>query len=144
MFVFDIMHHLNFYLFPSALRQGHNLLQLTSNIRKLALLQLGLPENRIRIIESMLDPPVFLDVVQVDEATRVGVAMGCGEDASAAEFEGFVVFEVVFVVGVQHAVGECLARAHAEEVACEARAVAVDVVEGGAFLGGYAGAHCSL
>jgi len=120
------------------------LLQRTSNIRELALLKLRLPENRIRIVEAVLDPAVFLDVVQVDETTRVRVAMGSSKNTPPAQLEGLVVFQFVLVLCVEHTVGEGLSGADTEKVAGEARAVAVDVVESGAFLRGYACAHCSL
>jgi hypothetical protein len=45
------------------------------------------------------------------------------------------------VLGVQHTVCECLAGAHTEEVAGEACAVGVDVVESRSFFWGDTGAH---
>lgn len=119
-------------------------IQPTSNIRKLSLLQLILPENRRRIPEPMLDPPILFDMIQVDEPSGIGIPVRGGEDTAAAELEGFVFGEVVAVFGVEDAVGEGLAGADTEEVAREAGAVVVDVVEGGAFLGGDAGAHGTL
>ena len=44
-------------------------IQLTSNIRKLPLLQLVLPEYGVRISESMFDPPFLLDMVKIDESS---------------------------------------------------------------------------
>ena len=38
-------------------------LQGTRDIRKLALLQLSLPEDRIGVHETVLNPPILLDVV---------------------------------------------------------------------------------
>jgi hypothetical protein len=124
--------------------EASHLIQLTRNIRELALLQLGLPENRIRVAEAMLDPSVLLDMVQVDETTRVRVTMGSCQNTPSAKLERRVVFEIVLVFSVQYTVGKRLTGSDTEEVAGKARAVAVDVVEGGAFLGGYAGAHGSL
>lgn len=70
--------------------------------------------------------------------------MGSGQDAAPAELQSCFLFEVVRVLGIEHPVGEGLTGADAEEVAGEARAVGVDVVEGWAFLWGYAGAHRAL
>ena len=119
-------------------------LHLRRNIRELALLQLRLPKDRVHIIEPVLDPSVLLDMIQVYETAGVGVAVHGGEDGAAAQLERFLVRQVVAVLCVEDAVGEGLAGADAEEVAAEAGAVAVDVVEGGAFLGGDAGAHGAL
>jgi hypothetical protein len=52
-----------------------DLLHLRCYVGKLALLQLSLPENGVHVAEAVLDPAIFLDVIQVDEATRVCVAM---------------------------------------------------------------------
>jgi hypothetical protein len=122
----------------------HRLVQLARNIRELALLELCLPENGIRVVEAMLDPAILLDVVQVDEATRVRVTMGGGQDTPSAELKRVLVREIELVFCIEHTVGERLARADAEEVARETRAVAVDVVERRAFLGGNAGTHGPL
>jgi hypothetical protein len=125
---------------PQALR----LIQLACDVGELALLQLGLPEDGIRVVESVLDPAVLLDVVQVDEPTRVRVTMGSGKDTSSAELQRRIVLEIVTVFGIEYTVGESLTGADTEEVAGKTGAVAVDVVEGGAFLRGDAGAHCTL
>jgi hypothetical protein len=123
---------------------GRTLLQLTCNVRELALLQFGLPEDRVRIVEAMLDPSILLDMVQVDEATRVRVTVRSSQDTSSAKLERLIVLQVVLILCVEHAVGECLTRADTEEVARQTRAVAVDVVESGAFLGSDASAHGAL
>ena len=64
-----------------------------------------------------------------------------GQDAPSAQLERLLLAQVVAVLGVQHAVGKGLAGADAEQVAGEAGAVRVDVVEGGPLLGRDAGAH---
>jgi hypothetical protein len=137
--------------FPSmahdvARRPSHHshLYQLTRNIRELALVQLRIPEDRVRIAEAMLHPTILLYVVQVDETTRVRITMCRSQDTPSTELECLVVAEIIAVLCVEHAVCEGLTGADAEEVAGEARAVAVDVIEGGALLRGYAGAHCTL
>lgn len=89
----------------------------------------------------MPDPALLLDVVEVDETTRVRIAVRGGQDAPAAQLQGVLVRQVVVVLGVEHAVGERLAGADAEQVAGQPRAVRVDVVQRGAFLLGDAGAH---
>ena len=46
-------------------------LKVDSNIWKLPSLQLRLPENTMSIREAMLDPPFFLDMIQIDESTGI-------------------------------------------------------------------------
>lgn len=89
----------------------------------------------------MLDPALLLDVVEVDVTTGVGVTVGGGENAALAQLEGVLDGQVVAVLGVEHTVGKGLTGADTEEVTGETGAVAVDVVQGGALLGGDAGAH---
>lgn len=84
-----------------------------------------------------MHPPFLLDVVQVDKAARVRVAVRRGEDAAPRQLQRLLLGHIVAVLGVEHAVGEGLARSDAEQVPREPGAVRVDVVEGGAFLGGY-------
>jgi hypothetical protein len=93
------------------------LVQLARDIRELSLLELGLPEDGIRVAEAMLDPSVLLDVVQVDEATRVGVAVGGGQNTPSPELQGLVVLHLVLVRCIEHAVCEGLTGADTEEVA---------------------------
>ena len=80
-------------------------------------------------------------MVQIDKATGVSIAVHGSQDTSTAKLQGLLVRQIIAVLGVEHAVRESLARADAEEVAGEACAVTVDVVEGRALLGGDAGAH---
>ena len=89
----------------------------------------------------MVRPALLLNVVQVDEPTRKGVPVRGGEDTPPAQLERILAGQVVVVLGVEHAVGKCLTGANAEQVPGKARAVAVDVVKGGAFLRGDARAH---
>ncbi len=49
--------------------------QFACNVRELTLLQFRLPEDRIRVAEAVLDPSILLNMIQVDETTRLGVAM---------------------------------------------------------------------
>lgn len=80
-------------------------------------------------------------MVQVDVASGIGVPVGSSQDAPAAQLQGVLLAQVVLVLGVEHAVGKGLAGADAEHVAGEARAVAVDVVQGGALFLGDTRAH---
>lgn len=77
--------------------------QVCCDIAKLALLQLRLPEDRIRVLsdlsvysglasrvgqyysEAVLNPTVLLDMIQVDEATGESISMRSREDASRAK-----------------------------------------------------------
>ena len=95
-------------------------------------------------MEAMLHPAGLLDMIQIDETARECIAVGGGQDAAAAERDGILVREVVVVLGIQDAVCKRLAGADAEEVAGQAGAVGVDVVQRRPFLGGDAGAHRSL
>lgn len=92
----------------------------------------------------MLHPTVFLDVVQIDETTRVSIAVGGSKDTPPAELECVFVGQVVFVIGVEHTVGEGLTGTDAEEIAGKARAITVDVIESRTFLRRHAGAHGAL
>jgi hypothetical protein len=133
-------------LSPSSASSHHDdlLHQLACDVGELALVQLRVPEDGVGVVEAVLDPAVLLDVVQVDETTRVGVTVRRGQDTAATELQGLGVLEVVLVFGVEHTVCECLTRADTEEVAGQTSAVAVDVVEGGALLWGDTGAHGTL
>lgn len=117
------------------------LLKVARDVGELALFQLGLPEDGVRVIEAMVHPALLLDVVQVDEATRVGITVRGREDAPPSQLQGILVAELVAVLGIQHTVRKRLTAADAEHVPGQARAVAVDVVQGGPLLGGDAGAH---
>lgn len=66
----------------------------------------------------MLDPAVFLDMIQVDETTREGISVGCRKDTSPAKLQGLIILQLVLVLSVQHTVGECLTRSNTEQVAC--------------------------
>lgn len=118
--------------------------QLASDIGELALVQLGIPEDGVCVVEAVLDPSVLLDVVQVDEATRVCVTVGGSQDTPLSELQRLVVLEIVLVLGIEHTVGECLTGADTEQVAGKASAVAVDVVESRAFLRRHTRAHGTL
>jgi hypothetical protein len=52
-----------------------SLFHICYDIRELALLQFGLPKYRVHVTEAVLNPAIFFDVIQVDEAARVGIAM---------------------------------------------------------------------
>lgn len=127
--------------FTSCSSSAAPLLQLARHVGELALVQLRLPEDGVGIVEAMLDPALFLDVVEVDVTTRVGVAVRRSQDRTAAQLQRVLVRKIVAVLGVQHTVRKRLARAHAEQVTRKASAVAVDVVESGALLLGDARAH---
>jgi hypothetical protein len=124
--------------------EASSLLQICRHIRKLALVQLCLPEDGVGVVEAVLDPSVLLDVVEVDETSRVSVAVGGGKNTAPAELQGILVRELVLVFCIEHTVGKRLTGTNAEEVAGKTRAVAVDVVESGAFLRGHTGAHGAL
>lgn len=89
----------------------------------------------------MLDPARLLDMVQVDETTRVRITVRRRQDTPLAQLQRLLVRQIVLVLGIQHTVGKSLTTAHAEQVARQPRAVAVDVVQRGALLLGHAGAH---
>lgn len=116
-------------------------LQCTRHVRELSLLQLRLPEDRIRIIESMLDPSILLDMVQVDETSRVRITMRRGQNTSPAELKRLFLRQIILVLRIEHAVRERLSGTHAEKVAGETGAVGIDVVECWTFGGRDAGAH---
>ncbi len=65
-------------------------------------------------VEPVLDPAALLDVVQVDEASRVGVAVRRREDAPSAQLQRRLLGQVVVVLCVQHAVRKRLPGPHAE------------------------------
>jgi hypothetical protein len=117
---------------------------LGGHIRELALLQLRLPKDRIHITKAMLHPPILFNMVQVDKPTGVRVPMHSSQDTAASELERFLGRKVISVLGIEDAISEGLTGADAEEVASEASAIAVDVVQGGSFLGSDTGAHCAL
>lgn len=119
------------------------LLQLARHIGELPLLQLRLPEDGVRVVEPVLDPSFLLDVVQVDVATRVSVPVRRSKDAAAAQLQRILDAQVVVVLRIQHTVGKCLATAHAEKVASQTGAVAVDVVQRRALLRGHTSTHSS-
>lgn len=98
-------------------------LQLRRDIRELATLQLRFPENRVHIVEAVVHPALLLDVVEVDETTRVCVTVHGGQNGTSAEGQSLLLAQIVPVVGVQHTVGECLTGADTEQVAGQAGAV---------------------
>ena len=75
-------------------------LQICRHVTELALLQLGLPKDRVRVLrepsvglghpgcldiiysEAVLNPTVLLDVIQVNEATGKSISVRSCEDAS--------------------------------------------------------------
>lgn len=116
-------------------------LQLARDVGKLALLQLRLPEYRVRISEAVLHPSLFLNMVQVDKTTRVGITMRSRQDTSSSELQGILNAQVIVVLGVQHTIRKSLTGTYAEQVSLKPGTVAVDVVQRRAFLLGHAGAH---
>lgn len=115
--------------------------QLARHIRELALLQLRLPENRIRVIEPMLDPPLLLNMIQVNIPTRIRIPMRRSQDTASPQLQRLLLGQIVLILRIQHTVRKGLSRADTEQVARQPRAVGVDVVERGAFGGGDARAH---
>lgn len=89
----------------------------------------------------MVDPALFLDMIQVDKTTRVSVSVGGCQNTSPSKLQSLLGGEVVFVLSIQNTIGKSLTTAHAEKVAGQSCAVAVDVVERGALLWGDASAH---
>lgn len=110
-------------------------LQRRCHVGELALLELRVPEDRVHVIESVVHPSLFLDVVQVNETTGVGITVHGSQNGSAAEVQCLLLSQLVFVLGVQHTVSESLTRSDTEQVTGETGAVGVDVVQGGSFLG---------
>ena len=117
--------------------------KLARNIRELALLQLRLPEYRVRVTEAMLHPAILLHMIQVNEPSRVGIPMRRSQNTSAPQLQRLLLAQIVSVFRVQHTICECLSRTDTEEVAGKSGAIGVDVVESGAFGGSYARAHCA-
>lgn len=117
------------------------LLQLARNVAELALLQLRLPEDGVGVVETMLDPSFLPNVVQVDETTGVGVSVCCGKDTTTTQLQCIVNAEIVVVLRIQHTVGKSLTTAYTEQVASQARAVTVNIVQRWALLGSDTGAH---
>jgi hypothetical protein len=46
-----------------------HLVQVGCDVGELALLELGLPEDGVGVVEAVLDPALLLDVVQIDVTT---------------------------------------------------------------------------
>ena len=63
----------------------NTLLQLSGDVAELALLELGLPEDGVGVHETVLDPAVLLDVVQVDVTTGEGVSVCRSKDTPLAQ-----------------------------------------------------------
>jgi hypothetical protein len=89
----------------------------------------------------VLHPALLLDVVEVDETTRVGISVGSSQNTSLAELQGLLDGQFVFVLGVQDTVGKGLTGTNTEEVTGETCAVTVDIVESRALLWGDTSAH---
>lgn len=71
----------------------------------------------------MVHPALFLDVIQVDETTRVCVTVHGSQNGTSAQGQRFLLTQIVSVVGVQHTVGECLTGTDTEQIAGQAGAV---------------------
>ena len=108
--------------------------QFARDVGEFALLQLRLPENRIRVAEAVLDPAVFLHMIQVDETTRVSISVCGSKNASASQRKCLLRRQIIVVFGIQYTIGKGLTRTNAEQVAAESCAVGVDVVESRTFL----------
>lgn len=89
----------------------------------------------------MLDPAFLLDMIQVNETTRVRISVRSSQDTSATQLQGVLLAQVVLVLGVEHTVRKRLTGSNTEQVSGEASTVRVDIVQGGALLLGDAGAH---
>jgi hypothetical protein len=63
-------------------------LKIRGDVRKLALLQLGLPENRMRVGEAVLGEALLLDMVQVYRAAGVCILHASGRLVRATGEEG--------------------------------------------------------
>ncbi len=63
------------------------------------------------------------------------------ENTPPAQLQRLLLGQIIPILGIQDAIRERLSGPDAEQIAREARAVRVDVVEGRSFLGGDAGAH---
>jgi len=92
----------------------------------------------------MLHPPILLYVIQIDVPAGISIPMRSSQNASTSKLKCFIFGQVVSVFCIEDAIGECLARTDTEEISGKAGAVAVDVVEGGAFERCHASAHGSL
>lgn len=115
--------------------------QLARHVGKLALLQLRLPENGVCVVEAVLLPALLLDMVQVDETTRVGISVGGCQNTSLAELEGLLNGQFVFILGIQHTVRKGLTRSDTEKVTRQTSAITVDIIQSRALLLGHTGTH---
>lgn len=100
-----------------------HLVQVARNVRELALVQLRLPEDGVGVVETVPNPALLLDVVQVDETSTVRITVRGSQDTPAAKLERLLVRQVVTVLGVQHTIGKRLTGSHAKQVARQPRAV---------------------
>jgi hypothetical protein len=115
--------------------------QLARNIREFALLQLRLPEYRVRITEAMLDPSILLHMIQVDETTRIRISVCRSQDTSASERQCLFFCQIVVILSIQDTVSKCLSRSNTEEVAGQTGPIGIDVVKSGPLFFCDAGAH---
>lgn len=89
----------------------------------------------------MLNPPRLLDMVQINKATRIRIPMRRRQYTPPPQLQRLLLAQIIMVLRIQHAIRECLPGTHAEQVPCQPRAVAVNVVQCRSFLGRHTGAH---
>src|SRR2546423_371022 len=117
--------------------------QLTCDIRELALLKLCLPKYWVSVREAMFHPSFLFDMVQVDEATRVGISMCRGQNAPSSKLESLFDLQVVAIFGIEYSIRKCLTRSDAKKISSKSSAVRVNVVECRTLLRCDSSNHCS-
>src|SRR5271156_913979 len=118
-------------------------IQLTGDVGEFPLLKLRLPEYWVGVREAMLHPSFFFDVVEIDEAARIGISMCGGENAPSAKLKSLFNLQVVAILRIEHSISECLTRSDAEKVSSKSSAVRVDIVQSRTFLRSDTSDHCS-
>mmetsp|Transcript_6851 Transcript_6851/g.15714 ORF Transcript_6851/g.15714 Transcript_6851/m.15714 type:complete len:293 (-) Transcript_6851:102-980(-) len=83
----------------------------------------------VHVPASNLDPPRFLDVINVVDAARIRVSVRGVVDGPLSEVDGFLYGQVGPVVAVQYAIRVGGAGPHRKEVAFQARRIVVHVVK---------------
>lgn len=89
----------------------------------------------------MLNPPILLDMIQINEPPRIRIAMRRRENTPPPQLQRLLLSQIIPILRIQHAVRKRLAGPDAEQIPRQPRAVRVDVVERGPFLRRDAGAH---
>jgi hypothetical protein len=115
--------------------------QVASDIRELALLQLRLPEDGVRVTEPMLDPSILLDMVQVNKTTRVRIPMRSSKNTPAPQRQRILHRQIIRILGIQHTISKRLTTSHTEQVPRQSRPVRIDIIQRRTLLLGHTSTH---